>query len=57
MTDMALMEGRCRVTPLSTFLDEVAKNVSYKDWYFGSLHKNKTIRQDHCLFTDLQLLE
>ena len=57
MTDMALMEGRCRVTPLSTFLDEVAKNVSYKDWYFGSLHKNKTVRQAHCLFTELELLE
>ena len=53
MTDMALLERKCAVNPLSTFFDELSQNITYKKWYFGSLHKNKKIRHAHCLFTDI----
>lgn len=53
MKDMALVDRRCTVNPLSTFFDELSNNVEYKKWYFGSLHKNKKIPKAHCLFTDI----
>ncbi len=53
MTDMALVNRRCTVTPTSTFFDELSRNVEYKRWYFGSLHQNKKIPNAQCLFTDI----
>lgn len=53
MKDMALVEGRCIINPLSTFFDELSRNITYKKWYFGSLHKNKKIPKGQCLFTDI----
>lgn len=53
MTDMALVDRRCTVSPISTFLDELSRNIEYKKWYFGSLHKNKKIPKAYCLFTDI----
>lgn len=55
MKDMALAAHKCRIDPLSTYFDELSKNITYKKWYFGSLHKNKKLRHTkaHCLFTDI----
>lgn len=53
MTDMALVERRCSITPVSTFFDELSHNIHYKKWYFGSLHQNKKTPKAHCLFTDI----
>ena len=53
MRDMALICRRCRIDPLSTFLDELSRNISYKRWYFGSLHKNKKLPSAQCVFTDI----
>ena len=53
MTHMALADRRCTISPLSTFFDELSRNVHYKRWYFGSLHKNKRMPKAHCLFTDI----
>lgn len=53
MTDMALVDRRCTISPLSTFFDELSRNISYKKWFFGSLHKNKRIPKAQSLFTDI----
>lgn len=53
MTDMALVDRHCSISPLSTFFDELSRNIHYKKWYFGSLHKNKKIPKAQCLFTDI----
>lgn len=53
MTDMALVDRRCSINPLSTYFDELSRNIVYKKWYFGSLHKNKRIPRGQCLFTDI----
>lgn len=53
MTDMALVDRRCSVNPIATFFDELSRNISYKKWYFGSVHKNKKIPKAQCLFTDI----
>ncbi len=59
MTAMALVDRRCSVSPTSTFFDELSRNVKYKRWYFGSLHKNKKIPKAHChcLFTDIAIIK
>ena len=57
MTDMALVDRRCTVNPISTFFDELSRNIEYKKWYFGSLHKNKKIPKGHCLFTDIATIK
>ncbi len=31
------------ITPLNTYLQELMKNVSYRHWYFGSLHMDCSI--------------
>ena len=55
LTDMAHVSRHCRVDPLSTFFDELSHNITYKKWYFGSLHENKKLRhtKSHSLFTDI----
>lgn len=55
LTDMVHIIRKCRVDPLATFFDEVSHNVTYKKWFFGSLHTNKKIRHTHsqCVFTDI----
>lgn len=53
ITDMALMERHYYINSLSAFFDELSKKISYKKWYFGSLHRNRKIRKAHCLFTDI----
>ncbi len=55
LTDMAHVIRKCRIDPLATFFDELSHNISYKKWYFGSLHTNKKLRHAHahCLFTDI----
>ncbi len=55
LTDMAHVNRTCKVNPLSTFFDELEHNISYKRWYFGSLHINKKLKntKSHCLFTDI----
>lgn len=57
MTDMALVDRRCTVNPISTFFDELSHNIDYKKWYFGSLHKNKKLPKARCLFTDIVTLK
>lgn len=57
MTDMALVDRRCTVNPISTFFDELSHNIEYKKWYFGSLHKDKKIPKARSLFTDIATIK
>lgn len=57
MTDMALVNRHCSVSPIATFFDELSHNIEYKKWYFGSLHKNKKIPDAQCLFTDIVVMK
>ena len=51
--DMALVDRGLMEQRLSTYFDELSRNIVYKKWYFGSLHKNKRIPRGQCLFTDI----
>ncbi len=37
------LKEAAKITPLNTYLQELAKNVDYYHWYFGSLHTDMQI--------------
>ena len=36
------------------FLDHIAQNVSFKDWYFGHMHEDKDIGKYHVLYNTIK---
>ena len=43
-----------RLNALNAFLEELAENVEYKKWYFGSLHIDKRITaKKRAIFSDI----
>lgn len=53
INDTRMMKRHCTINPLSSFFEELSNSVTYKKWYFGSLHRNKKLRLAQCLFTDI----
>lgn len=49
--------GSDHVNPMTTFFDYIAKNISFKGWYFGSYHMDKVIPpRYYALFQNIEIL-
>ena len=41
------------VDPVSNFLEEVYRRITFKDWYFGHWHEDMRFENFHCLYNNL----
>ena len=56
---MQLRRGETElITKINGYFDKISRLCSYKHWYFGSLHEDRTITPKHtCVFKNLVPLE
>lgn len=48
-----LIDNRAEVSAIGSFFDELAKNVNYKCWYFGSVHFDRRVSgKNQAVFTE-----
>lgn len=49
-----LIDSRSAISAIGSFFDEIAKNVKYKCWYFGSVHFDRRISgRNYAVFTEI----
>lgn len=49
-----LIDSMSEISAIGSFLDEIAKNVKYKCWYFGSVHFDRRISgRNYAVFTEI----
>lgn len=49
-----LIDSRSEISAIGSFFDELAKNVKYKCWYFGSVHFDRKISsKNQAVFTEI----
>lgn len=47
-----------KITPLNNYLDQMARNIKYKHWYFGSLHIDLPITNNMtAVFKNLEMVD
>jgi hypothetical protein len=42
--------SRTIIDPVSTYLNHIAKNTKYNEWYFGHFHTDKDLGRYHCVY-------
>lgn len=49
-----LIDSRTEISAIGSFFDELAKNVKYKCWYFGSVHFDRKVSgKNQAVFTEV----
>lgn len=49
-----LIDSRSEISAIGSFFDELAKNVRYKCWYFGSVHFDRRVSaKNQAVFTEI----